>query len=169
MSWTSELAGLKTGLAEVGDVVVELVERHFLGLAVFFFEVVGLLADLGEGVEEEGGIGGDGVGGEGAGPAVFEDPAVDGGVPAGGGGEDAALEGEGGGVELEDGEVGELVVVGVEELVVEDAGGLGVGRELGASMVWPEIHLRSGRRKVWAGLPLMTERRASWRRLAAGR
>ena len=39
-------------------------------------------------------------------------------------GEDAASEGKGGGIELEDGEVGELVAVGVEELVVEDAAGL---------------------------------------------
>ena len=72
-------------------------------------------------------VGGDGFAGEGALPAVFEDPVVDVGVPVGGGGEDAALEGEGGGVELEDGEVGEDVFVGVEELVVEDAGGLGGG------------------------------------------
>ena len=37
------------------------------------------------------------------------------------------LRAEGGGFELEDGEVGEDVFFGVEELVVEDAGGLGWG------------------------------------------
>src|SRR5205823_509516 len=62
--------------------------------------------------------------GESALPAVVEDPVVDLRVPLSGGGEDAALEGESGGVELEDGEVGELVGLGVEALVVEDAGGL---------------------------------------------
>ncbi len=92
---------------------------------VFFVEVGGLLADLGEGGDGEGLIGGDGFAGEGALPAVVEDPAVDVGVPVGGGGEDAAGEGEGVGLELEDGEVGEDVFVGVEELVVEDARGCG--------------------------------------------
>ncbi len=48
-------------------------------------------------------------------------------VPAGDLGEDAAGEVEGAGLELEDGEVGEDVLVGIEELVVEDAGGLVVG------------------------------------------
>ena len=43
------------------------------------------------------------------------------GVPDGAGGEDAPREREGGGIELEDGEIGELVAVGIEELVVEDA------------------------------------------------
>src|SRR5260370_42074 len=69
-------------------------------------------------------VAGDGFAGEGALPAVDEDPVVDLRIPSGGGGEDAALEGEASGVELEDGEVGELVGFGVEALVVEDAGGL---------------------------------------------
>ena len=69
-------------------------------------------------------IAGDGFAGEGALPAVIEDPVVDVWIPLGGGGEDATLKGEGGGIELEDGEVVEGVFFGVEVLVVEDAGGV---------------------------------------------
>ena len=49
----------------------------------------------------------------------------------GGGGEDAAGEVKGAGLELKDGEIGEDVAVGVEELVVEDAAGL-AGASVGA-------------------------------------
>ena len=105
------------------DVVGELVVAHLLRGDVLLLEVAGLLFDLGEGGDGEGLVAGDGFAGEGALPAVVEDPVVDLRVPAGGGGEDAALQGEGGGVEFEDGEVGERVGLGVEVLVVEDAGG----------------------------------------------
>src|SRR5262249_37079779 len=53
--------------------------------------------------------------------AVVKDPSVGLWIPVGGGGEDAPLEGEGGGVKLEDGEVVEGLLLGVEVLVVEDA------------------------------------------------
>ena len=82
-----------------------------------------MLFDLGKGGYGEWLVAGDGLAGEGALPAVVEDPVVDARIPAAGGGEDASLEGEGRGVELEDGEVGEGVALGVEVLVVEDAGG----------------------------------------------
>ncbi len=97
---------------------------------MFFLEVGGLLVDLGESGDGEGLVAGDGGAGEGALPAVFEDPAV-GVVPVDGGGEDAAGEVEAARLELEDGQVGEFVAVGVEELVVEDAGGLGIGAGAG--------------------------------------
>ena len=69
-------------------------------------------------------VGADGFTGEAALPAILEGPMRGVLVPARGGGVDAAAEGEAGGVELEDGEVGEDVAVGVEELVVEDARGI---------------------------------------------
>ena len=86
--------------------------------------------DLGEGGDGKGLVAGDGLALEGALPAILKDPLVELVVPAGALGEDAAGEVEGAGLELEDSEVGEDVPVGVEELVVEDAGGLVVAAGL---------------------------------------
>src|SRR5207244_2735580 len=113
--------GIKARLLEVGDVAGELVVAHLLRGAVFLHKIGRLLVDLREGTQGEGPVGCCGLTLEGALPAVFEDPLIDGVVPACGRGEDAPLECEGCGVELEDGEVGKDVLVGVEELVVEDA------------------------------------------------
>ena len=74
--------------------------------------------------------GDDGFSGEGTLPAFVEDPVAEVGVPVGGGGEDTADEGEGVGIELEDGKVGEDLAVGVEGLVVKDA----VRRSLGTGL-----------------------------------
>ena len=94
--------------------------------------------DLRKGGQDKGLVGRDRFACEGSDPAVFKQPAIDAGVPLGGGGKDAALQGEGYGVELEDGEVCEDVPVGIEELVVENAGGL-VGAVAGCSRVRDRI------------------------------
>src|ERR1017187_5881089 len=128
----AKLDGVEAGLAEVGDVFVELAVRHLIGEFVLLLEVAWLFADLREGGDSEGLVAGDVIAGERPLPAVVEDPAVDAWVPTRTGGEDAALEGKGLGIELEDGEVGKDVAVGVEGLVVEDACGsaclIGLGR-----------------------------------------
>jgi len=54
-------------------------------------------------------------------PSVEEVPGLRFVVPDGAGGEDSSGEREGGGIEFEDGEIGEGIVVAIEELVVEDA------------------------------------------------
>ena len=119
----AETNGVEAGLAEVSDVGGELAVGHLLRLFLFLDEVTGLLVDIGEAGEGEGLIGGDGLPGESALPAVVEEPLVGGGIPADALGKDTSLEGEGLGIELEDGKAGEEVAVWVEGLVVEDPGG----------------------------------------------
>ena len=55
---------------------------------------------------------------------MLEDPFVELRLPVGVGGEDPPRDGEGLGIELEDGEVAEGVLCRIEELVVENAAGL---------------------------------------------
>ncbi len=57
---------------------------------------------------------------EGALPALFVDPAIQIVGPVGAVGMNAAGDGEAGAVELKDGDVAELVAIGIEELVVVD-------------------------------------------------
>ena len=117
--------GVKSALAQVADVAVELAEVHLLRLQVFLLEVAGLFVNFGErGVFELADIGSAFAPSKIALPAILEDPCAGVGVPKDARGEDAPREREGGGVEFEDGEVGEFVAVRIEELVVEDAAGL---------------------------------------------
>src|ERR1035441_4571748 len=120
----SEAHGVKSALAQIADVAVELAKVHLLRLPFFLREITWVFMDFREGGLFEFAITGD------VGvlniplPAVPEAPGAGSWVPEDAGGKDAAGEREGGWIELKDGEIGEFVADGIEELVVKDAGGL---------------------------------------------
>src|SRR3984885_9133373 len=116
--------GVKAALPQVVDVTRELDEAHLRRLAVLFFEIGRRLGQSSECAEGEFVEAADGLALKVPVPSVFEYPLIQVAVPVRRIREDAAGQGEVLRVEFEYGDVGESIVVGIEELVVVDTAGL---------------------------------------------
>ena len=90
----------------------------------FLLEVLRLLADLRIAVDVELAKAADRFAIEAALPSMLKDPLLQLRLPVGAGGKDAAGKRKILRVEFEDGEIGEPVLIRIEELVIEDAAGL---------------------------------------------
>ena len=107
-------------MLQVADVAAQLFVIHLGILLHFLLEIRRRLGKIGEGGHVEHPVVGHGRDVERAFPALFVNPAIQIVGPVGAVGVDAARDGEAGGVELKDGDVAELVAIGIEELVVVD-------------------------------------------------
>lgn len=111
---------IEAGAVEAVDVAAEIAPVHLKGLDDFAIEVRRRFDEFGESGDLEGRIADDGVAGEIADPTGFEEPGVLVVEPASAGGENAAADLEGGGIQFEDGKAAEEFFFGVEEIVVVD-------------------------------------------------
>ena len=156
--------GVKSALAQIADVAVELAEVHLLRLQIFLFKVAGVFVNLGEvGLSELA------IAGDVSAPVMSRTQPFSKapGVRYRGPRKTRAAkirrdERERGRIKLEDGKIGKLLAVRIEELVVENA-----SRFAGVRLAEDPVVL--GMRTVCGGRPLMMLRKASCRRLAWGR
>ncbi len=111
---------IEPALLQIADIATQFLVVHLGILFYFLLEIGRRFADFGESGDVEGAVAGDGGAVQRPLPALFEDPSVHALGPVSALGMDALGDVEADGVDLEDGEVGKLIAVGVEKLVIVD-------------------------------------------------